>query len=84
MKVTNQSLGGNIKITGLLSGEDIVSNLKRENLEIYSKILIPDCIFNKESFTIDNYTKQDIVKISKNIKIISEDGYSFIKEIFYK
>ena len=84
MKVTNKSLGGNIKITGLLGGGDIVSNLKRENLEIYSKILIPDCIFNKESFTIDNYTKQDIVKISKNIKIISEDGYSFIKEIFYK
>ncbi len=84
MKVTNQSLGGNIKITGLLSGEDIISNLKRENIGIYNKILIPDCIFNKESFTIDNYTKQDIVKISKNIKIISENGYSFIKEIFYK
>jgi len=84
LKVVNKFLGGNIKITGLLSGKDIELNLKREDMRVYDKILIPDSIFNKENLTIDNYTKQDLEKISKKIKIIPENGSSFIKEICFK
>ena len=73
LKVVNKFLGGNIKITGLLSGKDIELNLKREDMQVYDKILIPDSIFNKENLTIDNYTRQDLEKISKKIKIIPEN-----------
>ncbi len=81
LKVVNKFLGGNIKITGLLSGRDIISNLKKENMHMYGKILIPNSIFNEENLTIDNYKKQDFEKIDRNIKIIPEDGFSFIREI---
>jgi len=79
--VENKFFGGNIKITGLLGGKDIISNLSKEKTEIYEKILIPDSIFNEENLTIDNYARKDIEKISSNIKVISEEGLDFIKEV---
>lgn len=84
LKIKNIFLGGNVRITGLISGEDIMQNLIKEKLEIYDKILIPDCIFNDDGFTIDDYTKQDIKKIYKTIKIIPEDGHCFAEEICHK
>lgn len=81
LDIRNRFLGGNIKVTGLLGGRDIESNLIKEDLEIYDKILIPDIIFNMNNVTIDEYKREDIEKIGKNIKIIPEDGFSFIKEI---
>jgi putative radical SAM enzyme (TIGR03279 family) len=81
LKIKNIFLGGNIRITGLMSGEDIMLNLKKKKLEIYDKILIPDCIFNDDGLTIDDYTKQDIKNIDKRIKIIPDDGHSFAEGI---
>ncbi len=81
ISIKNDFFGGNIKVTGLLSGIDIISNLKKIKITKYSKIIIPDCIFNKDNLTIDNYRKHEIKRISNRIKIIPEDGLSFVKEI---
>ena len=81
LEVENKFLGGNIKVTGLLSGEDIRSNLSEEDTETFKKILVPASIFNEENLTIDGFTRKDIEEISSRIKIISENGYSFISEI---
>ncbi|MBC8387924.1 MAG: DUF512 domain-containing protein [Actinobacteria bacterium] len=82
ISIKNDFFGGNIKVTGLLSGIDIISNLKKIKITKYSKIIIPDCIFNNDNLTIDNYRKHEIERISNRIKIIPEDGLSFIKEIY--
>lgn len=82
LEVKNKFLGGNIKVTGILSGEDIKINLKKEDIKKYDRVLIPKSIFNQDNLTIDNYKKLDLEKINKNIKIIPEDGYNFIKEIY--
>jgi len=79
--IKNNFFGGNIKVTGLLSGIDIISNLDKIKITKYSKIIIPDCIFNNDNLTIDNYRKHEIERISNRIKIIPEDGLSFVKEI---
>jgi len=81
LEVENKFLGGNIKVTGLLSGHDIKSALGEENIERFKKILIPAGIFNEENLTIDDFNRKDIEEINGRIKIISEDGHSFIKEI---
>ncbi len=82
MEVKNKFFGGNIKITGLLSRKDIELSLKKQDINIYCKVLIPDSIFNEDNLSIDNYKRKDFKKIGKNIKIVPEDGFSFIKEIF--
>ena len=79
--IKNSFLGGNVKVTGLLPGTDIIEDLKRINTKIYDTIFIPDSIFNIDGITIDDINRIKIKKISKKIEIIPEDGKILIKEI---
>jgi putative radical SAM enzyme (TIGR03279 family) len=79
--IKNNFLGGNVKVTGLLSGKDIVESLKKENLKKFSKILIPECIFNSEGITLDDISRDTIKSLDAKIKIIKENGSSLTKEI---
>jgi putative radical SAM enzyme (TIGR03279 family) len=81
LEVRNDFFGGNIKVSGLLTGRDIISGLKKETLNLYEKIIIPDSIFNDDGLTIDDYSKEDIKSFGRKIKIISEEGRSFVKEL---
>ncbi len=81
LEIKNKFFSGNIKVTGLLTGRDIISGLNKEDMYRYEKVIIPDSIFNRDNFTIDNYSQKDIKNISCKIKIISEEGSSFIKEL---
>lgn len=80
-EVKNEFFGGNIKTTGLLTGADIIARLNKENTDKYDKVIIPDSIFNEKNLTIDDYSKKDLKKICGKIKIVSEEGLSFIKEL---
>lgn len=79
--IKNNFLGGNVKVTGLLSGKDIIESLKKENLEKFSKILIPECIFNSEGITLDDISRNAIKSFDAKIKIIKENGFLLAKEI---
>lgn len=81
LAVKNNFLGGNVKVTGLLTGKDIIQSLKNENLEKFNKILIPESIFNSDGNTLDNITKDAIKSFNRKIKIIKENGLIFTKEI---
>jgi NifB/MoaA-like Fe-S oxidoreductase len=81
LAVKNDLLGGNVKVTGLLTGKDIIESLKKENLEKFSKILIPECIFNSEGNTLDDISRHAIKSFDRKIKIIKENGLIFTKEI---
>lgn len=81
LAVKNEFLGGNVKVTGLLSRLDIIFALQNKNLKKYNKVLIPENIFNTWGLTLDNYKKKDIERNDKKIKIICEDGKSFLKEV---
>ncbi|MCG2788824.1 MAG: DUF512 domain-containing protein [Actinomycetia bacterium] len=81
LAVKNDLLGGNVKVTGLLTGKDIIESLKKENLEKFSKILIPECIFNSEGNTLDDISRAAIKSFDRKIKIIKENGFIFTKEI---
>jgi hypothetical protein len=83
IEIKNNFFGGNVKVTGLLCGIDIISKLQNKNLNKYNKIIIPDCIFNDDGLTIDSYTRRDITILDNKIKIIGEDGKSFAKEVIY-
>jgi putative radical SAM enzyme (TIGR03279 family) len=79
--VKNNFLGGNVKVTGLLSGKDIIESLKKENLEKFRKILIPECIFNTKGITLDDISRDTIKSFNAKIKIIKENGFLLTKEI---
>lgn len=79
--VKNIFLGGNVKVTGLLSGADIIEKFKNINTKIYDSIFIPDSIFNNDGLTIDDIDKLKIKTINKKIRIIPENGKHFLEEI---
>jgi len=79
--VKNIFLGGNVKVTGLLSGADIIKEFNNINTKIYDSIFIPDSIFNNDGLTIDDIDRLKIKTINKKIRIIPENGNNFLKEI---
>ncbi len=71
MYVDNTFFGGNVNVTGLLTGEDIISAIsahvkqyhafqspKAASSHIY---LIPDVIFNSDMLTLDGMRCDDVV-----------------------
>jgi len=78
LTICNDFLGGNVKVTGLLAGCDIISSLKKTDTSKYDNIFIPDCIFNDEGFSIDNLSRDNIMETCNNINLVDEDSKSFI------
>ena len=78
LTVCNSFLGGNVKVTGLLSGRDIINSLKKTDTSKYDNIFIPDCIFNDSGFSIDNLSRDNIMETCNNIKLVDEGSKSFI------
>ena len=81
MTVKNKYFGGNVKVTGLLTGSDLLNNIEKEKVKDYTSILIPDSIFNDDGLTLDGYCREDIYSLGENISIIGEDGNSFLSAI---
>jgi NifB/MoaA-like Fe-S oxidoreductase len=81
MEIKNDFFGGNVKVTGLLTGSDLLTNIDRKKIKGYTSVLIPDSIFNDDGLTLDGYCRDDINAIGDNISIISEDGKSFITAV---
>jgi len=78
LTVHNDFLGGNVRVTGLLAGCDIINNLKKIDSSKYDNIFIPDCIFNEEGFSIDNLSRDNIMETCNNINLVDEGSKSFI------
>lgn len=68
LPVMNRFFGEMVTVTGLLSGEDIIKTMKNTGFKNY---LIYKRVFNEDGLTLDNYTKNDIIKKSgKNLIIL--------------
>lgn len=78
LTVCNDFLGGNVKVTGLLAGCDIINSLKKTNTSEYDNIFIPDCFFNDDGFSIDNLSRDNIMENCNNINLVDEGSKSFI------
>lgn len=80
--VKNHFFGGNVKVMGLLSYDDIYRHLlnKKDGLN-YDKILISDIIFNNDKKTLDDKDINDFKKISKKIVFVNNNGKSLAKEL---
>lgn len=62
--VENAFFGGNVDVTGLLTGEDVVAAIRREAVRSDSAgrtlFLLPEVMFNDEGLTLDGWTLEDM------------------------
>ncbi|NLN49009.1 MAG: DUF512 domain-containing protein [Clostridiales bacterium] len=82
--ITNEFFGTSVKVAGLITGKDVISQLKNRNY--IKNVLIPDNMLKAdENIFLDDITIEDIEK-SLGIRIIvcKQDGSDLIKNILEK
>lgn len=79
--IKNNFFGGEINVTGLVTGSDIISQLKDKDLG--EELLIPESMlrFERDMF-LDDVTLEDLSeKLNIKTVIVSNDGYDFVEKI---
>lgn len=79
--IVNDYFGPNITVAGLLTGQDIIKQLKDKDLGEY--LILPNVLLRSgEEVLLDDYTLSDIEKsLQTKIRIVQSDGKSFIDTV---
>jgi putative radical SAM enzyme (TIGR03279 family) len=79
--IENDFFGRNITVTGLLTGADIIKQLKGKNLG--SCLLLPEVLLRHgETTLLDDITIHDIEKaLQTGIRVVKSDGKSFLDAV---
>ncbi len=81
IKIVNNFFGGKITVTGLLTGSDIIGQLR--GLDLGEELLIPDvCLRHGTDVFLDDVTVNDIEKELKvKVRITDSSGAGFAKAL---
>jgi len=79
--VKNIFFGGNVKVTGLLSGKDVLDTLDSSDLSKYESILVPEIIFNRDGLTLDDININVFKSLNPRIKIVKDNCKDMIKNL---
>lgn len=79
--IINDFFGKDITVAGLLTGQDIIKQLKEEDLGEY--LLLPEVLLrNGEEVLLDDFTVEDIRStLQTELRIVQSDGKSLIEAI---
>jgi len=80
-KITNEFFGETVTVSGLLTGQDIIKQLK--NKPLGDKLLIPKNALRFDDVVfLDDVTVEDVEKeLSVGVKAVQVDGAAFLAEI---
>ncbi|MDZ4180624.1 MAG: DUF512 domain-containing protein [Coriobacteriia bacterium] len=59
--VPNRFFGGNVSVTGLLTGCDIADAIAADAARVSSAYVVPDIVLNSDGLTLDDMTAEEIV-----------------------
>lgn len=78
LTVENHFFGSTVTVTGLLSGDDIITAIRAHGTED-KRFLLPDIVLRKnETILLDDVTVEDIVaSTGANLEIVASDGCGF-------
>lgn len=69
--VPNRFFGGNVDVTGLLAGEDMVWSIQAHEGDSGCLYLLPGVAFNDDGLTVDGMTPEDIMeKSGKAVEVV--------------
>lgn len=72
--VANRFFGGNVKVTGLLTGRDIAEAIAADDPGVENVYIVPKIIFNADEVTLDGFIANDFESASgKKIVFVSPD-----------
>lgn len=81
--VTNEFFGERITVSGLLTGQDLIKQLKDRELGEY--LLLPINMFRSgEEVFLDDVTKQDLEKaLQVKVRIVKSSGYDLVQAVLH-
>jgi NifB/MoaA-like Fe-S oxidoreductase len=78
--VKNEFFGGNVDVTGLLSGVDVARTIRGVSAHDY--VVLPRVMFNSDMITLDDMTVDDIRDTAgMPVTVVSCNAYEFLPEI---
>jgi len=81
MKIKNNFFGGHITVTGLITGSDLIEQLKGTELGEYLLISASMLRFEKDKF-LDDVTATEVEKaLNVKVLIIENDGFDFVSNL---
>ncbi|MEY8352204.1 DUF512 domain-containing protein [Lachnospiraceae bacterium 54-53] len=79
--ITNVFFGEQITVAGLITGQDLISQLKGQALG--DRLLLPECMFRSgEEVFLDDLTRQDVQKaLQVQVDIVKSSGQDFVRAV---
>ena len=76
--IKNDFFGGEITVTGLVTGTDIIKNLK--GVELGTELLVPDVMLRHEKdMFLDDVTVEELEKaLNIKVRVVGCDGYALV------
>lgn len=76
VKIINNFFGDRITVSGLITGCDIIRQLKGKN---YRNIILPGNMINDNNVTLDDFTIEDLeIELSTKVKVCDADGEALL------
>lgn len=82
-RIINHFFGTNITVAGLITGQDLMEQLKGK--ELGSRLLLPACMFRSgEEVFLDDVTKTEIeTALQVPVNIVKSSGQDFVDAVLY-
>lgn len=82
-KIINDFFGPNITVAGLVTGQDLIAQLKGKNLG--SRLLLPVCMFRSgELVFLDDITSTEVeTALQVPVNIVKSSGQDFVNAVLY-
>lgn len=79
--ITNEFFGEQITVAGLITGQDLIGQLKGRKLG--KRLLLPECMFRSgEEVFLDDLTRQDVQKaLQVQVDIVKSSGQDFVQAV---
>lgn len=79
--ITNIFFGEQITVAGLITGQDLISQLKGQALG--DRLLLPECMFRSgEEVFLDDLTRQEVQKaLQVQVDIVKSSGQDFVQAV---
>jgi NifB/MoaA-like Fe-S oxidoreductase len=77
LAVPNRSFGGNVSVTGLLTGVDIAEAIRTADTP--GPFLVPDVVFNEDGLTLDGLTAGELASLTgKDVRVVPYDAAGLV------
>jgi putative radical SAM enzyme (TIGR03279 family) len=79
--IMNEFFGEQITVAGLITGQDLIHQLKSQNLG--RRLLLPECMFrNGEEVFLDDVTRQELQNaLQVQVDIVKSSGQDFVEAV---